>query len=166
MMPRKFFMPACSVLCLLAFLLPAAAQLPPVNTNIGPKPPVGTGTCSVEKSCEDIAPDIIRSALGVSPLEANLRRLTDEIGGRLTGSPAADKAVGWGVESFRVAGVDEVHTEKFTVPVGWSEGKTSLEILSPAPFLVRLVSIGWSPPTPGDGITAEIVDVGKGDEAG
>jgi hypothetical protein len=166
MMMRKLFIPACLVPFLLAFLLPAAAQLPPVKTNIGPKPPVGTGTCSVEKSCADVAPDIIRSALGVSQLEANLRRLTDEIGGRLTGSPAADKAVGWGVESFRVAGVDEVHTERFTVPVGWSEGKTSLEILFPVPFPVRLVSIGWSPPTPGDGITAEIVDVGKGDEAG
>jgi len=166
MTPRKFFMPACLILCLLVLLLPAAAQLPPVKTNIGPKPPVGTGTCSVEKSCEDVAPDIIRSALGVSPLEANLRRLTDEIGGRLTGSSAADKAVGWGVESLRVAGVDEVHTEKFTVPVGWSEGKTSLETLSPVPFPVRLVSVGWSPPTPADGITAGIVDVGKGDEAG
>jgi hypothetical protein len=166
MTPRKFLMLGCLFFCLFAFLLQDVAQLPPVNTNIGPKPPVGTGACSVEKSCEDIAPDIIRSALGVSPLEANLRRLTDEIGGRLTGSPAADKAVGWGVESFRVAGVDEVHTEKFTVPVGWSEGKTSLEILFPVPFPVRLVSIGWSPPTPADGITAGIVDVGKGDEAG
>ncbi len=166
MMPRKFFIPACLVLCLFAFRLPATAQLPPVKTNIGPKPPVGTGTCSVEKSCGDVAPDIIRSALGVSPLEANLRRLTDEIGGRVTGSPAADKAVGWGVESLRVAGVDEVHTERFTIPVAWSEGRTSLEILFPVPFPVRLVSIGWSPPTPADGITAEIVDVGKGDELG
>jgi len=166
MMSHKFFMPSCFALYLLVLLVPAAAQLPPVKTNIGPKPPVGTGTCSAEKSCEDIAPDIIRSALGVSPLEANLRRLTDQIGGRVTGSPAADKGVGWGVESFRVAGVDEVHTERFTVPIGWSEGRTSLKILFPVPFPVRLVSIGWSPPTPADGITAEVVDVGKGDEAG
>lgn len=166
MIPRKFVISAFPLVCLLVSLTPALAQLPPVKTDIGPKPPVGTGTCSVEKSCADVAPDIIRSAMGVSPLEANLRRLTDEIGGRVTGSPAADKAVGWGVESFRVAGVNEVHTERFTVPVGWSEGKTQLDVLSPAPFPVRLVSIGWSPPTPGDGITAEIVDVGKGDDAG
>jgi carboxypeptidase Q len=166
-MPRRTgFLFASLFLCFLAALLPVSAQLPPVKTNPGPQPPKGEGSCSVEKSCADLAPQMIQSALGVSALEENLRRLTDEIGGRVTGSAAADKAVGWGVEAFRRAGVDEVHTEKFTVASGWSEGRTRVDVLRPAPFPVRLVSIGWSPPTPEDGITAEIVDVGKGDDAG
>jgi hypothetical protein len=109
---------------------------------------------------------MIQSAMGVSPLEENLRYLTDAIGGRITGSPAADRAVGWAVEAFRHAGVDEVHTEKFTIPAGWSEGRTHIEVLSPEPFSVRLVSIAWSPATPDGGITADIVDVGVGDDAG
>lgn len=109
---------------------------------------------------------MIQSALGASPLEENLRYLTDNIGGRMTGSPEADRAVGWAVEAFRHAGVDEVHTEKFMVPVGWSEGHTHVEVLSPEPFPVRLVSTGWSPPTPEGGITSEVVDVGTGDDAG
>src|SRR5580698_2230155 len=50
--------------------------------------------------------------------------------------------------------------------VGWAEGKTHIEILSPGAFPVRAVSIGWSPATPEGGITADIVDVGTGDEAG
>jgi len=33
---------------------------------------------------------------GHSPLEENLRRLTDEVGGRVTGSPQMVKAVEWG----------------------------------------------------------------------
>ena len=70
------------------------------------------------------------------------------------------------MEAFRHAGVDEVHTEKFTLPVGWSEGKTHIEILSPASFPVRAVSVGWSPATPDAGITADVMDVGVGDEAG
>jgi hypothetical protein len=107
-----------------------------------------------------------QTALGASPLEENLRYLSDSIGGRVTGSPAADRAVGWAVHAFRLSGVDEVHTEKFTIPVGWSEGATHLEILSPEPFPVRLVSIGWSPALPDGGLTAGIVDVGFGDEAG
>jgi carboxypeptidase Q len=107
-----------------------------------------------------------QSAMGASPLEENLRYLSDSIGGRVTGSPAADRAVGWAVQAFRVSGVDEVHTEKFTIPVGWSEGATHLEILSPESFPVRLVSIGWSPATPEGGLTAGIVDVGFGDAAG
>jgi hypothetical protein len=109
---------------------------------------------------------MIQSALGASPLEQNLRYLTDVIGGRVTGSPAADRAVGWAVEAFRHAGVDDVHTEKFSVPVGWSEGHTRVEVLSPEPFPVRAVSIGWSPAIPGDGISTKVVDVGSGDDAG
>jgi carboxypeptidase Q len=109
---------------------------------------------------------MIQSALGPSPLEENLRYLTDTIGGRVTGTAAADRAADWAVQAFRHAGVDEVHTEKFTIPIGWTEGHTQLEILTPVPFPVRLVSIGWSPPTPEGGITAEVVDAGMGDEAG
>ncbi|MGH7837898.1 MAG: M28 family peptidase, partial [Candidatus Binataceae bacterium] len=70
------------------------------------------------------------------------------------------------MEAFRRAGVDDVHTENFTIPVTWSEGHTRVEVLSPEPFPVCLVSIGWSPPTPEGGITADIVDAGTGDEAG
>jgi carboxypeptidase Q len=141
------------------------AQLPP--TNRSPlQVPAGTGTCSVEKSCDDLAPAMIQSALGPSPLEENLRYLTDSVGGRPTGSPAADRAAGWAVEALRHAGVDEVHTEKFTIPLSWSEGNSHIEILSPEPFPVRMVSIGWSPATPTGGITADIVDVGNGSYEG
>ncbi len=141
------------------------AQIPPVK----PAPfqlPVGEGTCSVQKSCSDLAPGMIVSAEGPSPLEENLRHLTDEIGGRVSGSTAADKAVGWAVEAFHYAGVDEVHTEKFMIPVGWSEGKTQVTVSSPVSFPVRATSVGWSPATQDGGITANVVDVGSGDEAG
>jgi len=141
------------------------AQIPPLK----PPPlqvPTGTGTCSVEKSCGDLAPAMIQSALGPSPLEENLRYLSDTIGGRVTGSPAADRAVGWAVEALHHAGVDEVHAEKFTIPISWSEGNSRIEILSPEPFPVRMVSIGWSPATPAGGITANIIDVGAGNDDG
>jgi carboxypeptidase Q len=152
---------------ILSFVGHASAQLPPIKpAPLSRQVPQGEGSCSVEKSCAEIAPVMERAALGTSPLEENLRYLSDSIGGRVTGSPAADRAVGWAVHAFRLSGVDEVHTEKFTIPVGWSEGATHLEILSPEPFPVRLVSIGWSPALPEGGITAGIVDVGFGDETG
>jgi carboxypeptidase Q len=144
-----------------------SAQLPPVKpAPLSKQVPQGEGTCSVGKSCAELAPVMEQKAMGASPLEENLRYLSDSIGGRVTGSPAADRAAGWAVQAFRLSGVDEVHTEKFTVPVGWSEGNTRLEILAPEPFPVRLVSIGWSPATPDGGLMANIVDVGLGDEAG
>ena len=120
----------------------------------------------MEKSCAELAPQMIRSALGPSPLEENLRYLTDTIGGRVTGTPAADRAADWAVQAFRNADVDEVHTEKFTIPVGWTEGHTHLEVLTPVSFPVRLVSIGWSPAIAEGGITTDVVDAGMGDEAG
>jgi carboxypeptidase Q len=146
---------------------PVAAQISQVKpAPLSPQASQENGTCSLQKSCADLAPAMIQSALGPSPLAENLRYLTDAIGGRVTGSPAADRAVSWGVQAFRQAGVDEVHVEKFTIPNSWSEGQTHAEILSPDPFPVHLVSIGWSPATPEGGITADIVDVGIGDEAG
>jgi len=144
-----------------------SAQLAPIKPPPGwPQVPSGTGACSVEKSCAELAPTMMQNALGASPLEENLRYLTDTIGGRLTGSPEAERAVHWAADAFRQAGVNEVHTEKFMIPVDWSEGPTHVEILAPAPFPVRLVSIGWSPPTPKGGITSDVVDVGLGDDAG
>jgi hypothetical protein len=66
---------------------------------------------------------MMQSALGASPLENNLRYLTNTIGRRPTGSPEAKRAVGWAVDAFREAGTDGVHTEKFTVPTGRSVGR-------------------------------------------
>jgi Iap family predicted aminopeptidase len=147
-------------------LAPAAgAQGNPIAPPAGfGQVPQGTGACSVEKSCSDLAPELIRSAEGPSPLEENLRVLTDSIGGRVTGSPAAARAVAWGVAALRKAGVDSVHTEKFMVGEGWTAGPIKVDVLAPVAFPVRLTSGGWSPPTPAGGVTAEIVDVQKGED--
>lgn len=96
-------------------------------------------------------------------MEENLRRLTDEIGGRVSGSPQMAKAVAWAVSAFRAGGV-EVHTEKYTLPVTWSEGDTRLELLGPVEFPVRLTAEGWSPATPAGGIEANLIDLGYGTE--
>ncbi|MGB2654985.1 MAG: M20/M25/M40 family metallo-hydrolase [Candidatus Acidiferrum sp.] len=114
-------------------------------------------------SCAQAAAKILPLVMGPSPMEGNLRRLTDEIGGRVSGSAAMAKAVEWAVAAFRAEGV-EVHTEKYTLPVTWSEGDTRLEILGPVKFPVRLVAEGWSPATPAGGIEANLVDVGDGTE--
>ena len=151
----------------LAFCPIVSAQIPPVPPPpLSVQAPKGTGACVEGKPCAELAPTLIENATGPSPLADNLRYLTDVIGGRVTGSVAADRAVTWGVEAFRKAGVDEVHAERFPIPLGWSEGQTRVEVLAPQPFPVRLVSIGWSPPTPPGGLTADVIDVGMGDEAG
>src|SRR6201997_785594 len=71
---------------------------------------------------------LITEALKPSPLESNLRHLTDEIGGRVPGTPAMQRAVQWGVEAFKAARADAVHTEDFKLPVSWSEGATEMSV--------------------------------------
>src|SRR5260221_6868977 len=102
--------------------------------------------------------------MGESPLQENLRRLTDGIGGRVTGSPEMAKAVEWGVAGFRAAGVD-VHTEKYMLPQTWSEGETRLEVVGVDRFPVSLVSLGLSPAAPAGGLEGALVNIGSGAEA-
>ncbi len=136
-------------LWLMSVLLPSAclAQLQPQkNDPLGKlQPPQGATACSATElsSCAEAAAKILPQVMGDSPMAENLRRLSDEVGGRVTGSPQMAKAVEWGVAAFRAAGV-EVHTEKYTLPV--------------------TVSTGWSPATPAGGIEAAIVDIGNGSE--
>ncbi|HLB88472.1 MAG TPA: M20/M25/M40 family metallo-hydrolase [Terriglobales bacterium] len=104
---------------------------------------------------------MIGEALKLSSLETNLRRLTDEIGGRVPGTPAMQKAVNWGVQAFNAAGADSVHTEKFTIPFSWAEGDTQMSVVTPEQFKVRVVSVAWAP-----ALVAQqqvpVVDVGEG----
>ena len=121
-----------------------------------------TGCSATEVStCAAAAAKILPQVMGSSPMEENLRHLTDEIGGRVTGTTQMAKAVDWAVAAFRAAGI-EVHTEKYRLPVTWNEGETHLELLGPVKFPVRLASTGWSPPVPAGGIEATLVDVGYG----
>jgi carboxypeptidase Q len=90
------------------------------------------------------ADKVIAEALKPSALETNLRRLTDEIGGRVPGTPAMQRAVAWGVEAFKAAGADSVHTENFTIQASWAEGATKMTVVAPESFAVRLVSLSWA----------------------
>ncbi len=98
-----------------------------------------------------------------SPLHENLRVLTDEIGGRIPGTPAFDQAAQWAIADFKAAGADSVHTEEFTIPTAWAEGDTEVDVVAPVKFHVLAHSIAWGPalkPT-----TARVVDVGMGTAA-
>jgi len=110
---------------------------------------------------------IIQEALKPSPLETNLRRLTDVIGGRVPGTPAMQHAVDWGIAAFKEAGADSVHTEEFTIPHSWAEGATEMKAAlfgDTTVFPVRAVSIAWAPAlAPVKHVP--IMDVGEGAEA-
>ncbi len=134
------------------------------------------GPVSAAQSQTEDADRIIMTAVQPSPLQSNLQRLTDEIGGRVPGTPAMQRAVEWGVEAFKAAGADSVHTEAFTIPNSWAEGATEMIVSatdtelnqgeSPLKieFRVRCVSIAWAPVLAA--VThVPVADVGKGTPA-
>jgi len=146
------------------------AQLAPSKTDALSKLQAAqnAAACSATEasSCAQAASKLMPLILGDSPMIENLRRLTDEIGGRVTGTPEMARAVQWGIAGFRAAGVD-VHTEKYSLPVTWKEVATRLTVLSPATngSPLRAVSEGWGPATPPAGIEANVIDIANGTDA-
>ncbi len=110
---------AATALWLAALASVAHGQLPLVQpAPLWKQMPSGEGACSVEKSCAELAPEMIRSALGESPLAENVKTLARTIGPRVPGSPALVNAALWAVEAFRKAGADDVHVEKPPLTLG------------------------------------------------
>jgi hypothetical protein len=101
---------AIALLAILAAPPRLLAQLPSLQAPPSwGKVPQGTGACSVEKSCADLAPGMIRDALGESPLEQNIRTLT----GILSASgDVKARAAEWTEAALRASGADEVRIEK------------------------------------------------------
>jgi carboxypeptidase Q len=115
-------------------------------------------------AAQNASEKIFAQALKPSTIDKQLRVLTDEVGGRVPGTPAMDRAVQWGLVAFKEAGGENVHAEQFTIAQGWAEGATSFRVTAPVQFQVRAVSFGWSPAiaTP---VTARVVYVGEGKPA-
>src|SRR5207302_534457 len=133
-----------TIFCIVCFAvseLAASAQLPPVQNPLVPGQNPTTAGCSTTEasSCAQVAAKLLPIVMGPSPMEENLRRLTDGIGGRVSGSPEMAKAVEWAVAAFRTAGI-EIHTEKYTLPATWTD--LFNEYLRLPPILDRAIQRG------------------------
>ncbi len=107
---------------------------------------------------------LLQEAQKAPTLEKDLRVLTDEIGGRVPGTPAMERAVQWSVDAFKAAGADSVNTEKARIASSWAEGNTQVEVVSPAPFHVQAVSLTWTAPSVSPVQGRRVIDVGFGRE--
>ena len=94
----------------------------------------------------------------------NLRVLCKSVGHRLSGTPAAAKAVAWGEKAMKEAGADEVWLQPVNVPK-WHRGKESLQLkLNGRYRKVPALSLGNSQGTGGKPLEREIVAVNNYDE--
>lgn len=95
-----------------------------------------------------------------------LRDLTKNIGGRLSGSPQAAKAVIWGEKLMNEVGLDSVWLQPVMVP-HWVRGEKEEAYYSvnSEQKEVPICALGFSIATPSNGIKAEVIEVKSIDEA-
>jgi len=77
------------------------------------------------------------------------RTLTDEIGARLTGSPAHKQAAQWTRDRFAEWGLANPHLEPYEFGRGWQLEQISVEMTEPRYFPFIAYGEAWSPSTKG-----------------
>ena len=85
-----------------------------------------------------------------------VKSLTTEVGPRMAGSDADQRARDWAVAKFKALGFDKVYTEPATYPL-WVRRHESGAIVAPFPQPLVLTALGYSPGTPKGGLTAQVV---------
>ncbi|OOG62093.1 aminopeptidase [Rhodanobacter sp. B04] len=82
--------------------------------------------------------------------------LTTEVGPRMAGSDADQRARDWAVAKFKALGYDKVYTEAVSFPL-WERHSEHGAIVTPFPQPLVLTALGYSPGTPKGGLTAQVV---------
>jgi hypothetical protein len=114
---------------------------------------------TVPVAAEEDVDRLVAAMLGDTPVIDDLRELTDDIGGRPTGSDANRKAVAWAVDKLRQAEV-KVTTEDFEMPFQWQEKLASATINGAVSFDPHVVAKPFS--TGVDARVARLIDGGSG----
>lgn len=113
---------------------------------------------------QDDAQRLMDAVRGPTPMIADLRDLTDRIGGRATGSAGDRAGVAWALERFQSAGVS-ARAESFVMPETWLERSASASISGGASFAARVAALPFSSATPPAGLHAPLLDGGRGTAA-
>ena len=109
--------------------------------------------------------NLILTMKAPTPIIADLKELTDEIGGRLTGTQANKKSVNWALKKFHEAGIS-AKKESFTMPRAWVEKDISAKVFnSRINFSPRIVAMPFTNKTHYQGLTAKVVNLNKGTES-
>jgi carboxypeptidase Q len=88
-----------------------------------------------------------------------LTELSDDVGSRVTGTPAERKAEDWGVAKMQAIGLANVHKEKYTIWKGWTRGTADAELLTPVRHKLHVDAMGWTGSTAAGGVEADVVAV-------
>lgn len=105
---------------------------------------------SEEKIDLDLITKLRDEAMSRSKAQEILGVLTDEVGPRLTGSPAMRKAGDWTRSKLGEWGLQNIHSESFApFGRGWTLEKTSLRMVAPSQVDLYAIPKAWTPGTDG-----------------
>ncbi|NQZ21979.1 MAG: M28 family peptidase [Colwellia sp.] len=107
--------------------------------------------------------NLIATLKAPTPIIADLKQLTDEIGSRLTGTQANKNSVNWALNKFHQANVS-AKKESFTMPKAWLEKSVSGKVFNGNfSFSPQIVAMPFTKGTDYQGLTASIISINKGD---
>jgi len=121
---------------------------------------------SFSQSDKQVIKKIFESSLSESISYELLDYLSNEIGGRLSGSLNAEKAVKWGKNELENIGFDRVWLQNVLVPK-WVRGPKEFALIETQPgitFNVDVCALGGSVATPSVGIKAKVLEVSNFEE--
>lgn len=121
---------------------------------------------SEEKQDSSNIKQLFNSALTEGKSYEWLEDLTQNIGGRLSGSPQAQLAVEWGEKLMKEVGLDSVWLQPVMVP-HWVRGEKEIATYTTngTQKNVPICALGFSIATPSEGVLAEVIEVKSLDEA-
>lgn len=91
-----------------------------------------------------------------SQVEETFTHFTEDIGPRLTGSPAHKQAAEWARNKLKEWGLENPHLEAWEFGRGWVMDKLTVEIIEPRYMPLIGYAEGWSPSTPGEIVAAPV----------
>ena len=110
---------------------------------------LGVSTATQQREGGDALARIRTEGLQRSRALMLYRTLTDEIGARLTGSPAHIRAANWARDRFMEWGLTNPHLEPYEFGRGWQLEHISVEMTEPRYFPFIAYGEAWTPSTKG-----------------
>jgi Zn-dependent M28 family amino/carboxypeptidase len=105
--------------------------------------------CSPSDAENDVALQLSDKALQSNRAWEILESLTTEIGPRLAGTEANERAVIWAQAMLQASGFDKVWLEPVTFPV-WRRFSETARVMSPYPQELKITALGYSGSTDGE----------------
>lgn len=113
----------------------------------------------------DMIAKIKDEGLNHSQVEGTFTHFTEDIGPRLTGSPAHIQAAEWARDKLKDWGLSDAHLEPFEFGRGWTMDKLTVEMVEPRYLPLSGFAEAWSPSMAKEVVAAPVFIGDKNEQA-